>query len=158
MPCFCQPSSVDLARNAVKLPWFLLEQTKHLTSVGDIHDPCTLTCQHHVPRHNVTAQHQAKQRLAVVPAFSFCRSLVACRTAENSDALVCFCQPSSVEPQLNAVKLPLFFVEAGSTASQTFERHVSCHSTTSWKTAYNSEDSLFVLARSCPSGLLCGKP
>ena len=95
--CFCQPSSVNLALNAVKLPWFLLEQTKHLTSVGDIHDPCPLTCLHHVPCHNVTAQHQAKQRLAAVPAFSFCRSLVARWTAWNSDALVCFCQPSSLD-------------------------------------------------------------
>ena len=84
---------------------------------------------------HVTTQHWGKQRHAVTSLF--CRSLVACWTAGNSDAVVCFCQPSSVEIELNAVKLPLVFVVAGKTphlmcdthdpCTQRFEHHVPCH-------------------------------
>ena len=46
-----------------------------------------------------------------LPAFFVGRWLLA-EQPENSDAVVCFCQPSSVEIELNAVKLPLVFVGA----------------------------------------------
>ena len=31
---------------------YMLEQAKQHTSLGDTHDPCTQTLEHHVPRHN----------------------------------------------------------------------------------------------------------
>ena len=80
---------------------------------------------------HVTTQHWEKQRLAVTSLF--CRSLVACWTAGNLDAVVCFCQPSSVEIELNAVKLPWVSVGASNATSRTFEHHVPCHNTTPWK-------------------------
>ena len=93
-----------------------------------IHDSCS-------PSNHVTAKHWEKQHHAVTSLF--CRSLVACWTAGNSDAVVCFCQPSSIEIALNAVKLPLLFVGARKTphligdthdpCTQRFEHHVPCH-------------------------------
>ena len=134
VPCFCQPSSVNLALNAVKLPWFLLKQTKHLTSVGDIHDPAHW----HVAPRFMSQRHSSAPSETAPCRFTslfFCRSLVARWTAGNSDALVCFCQPSSLDLTLNAVKLRCFYVEASNTASQTFDLHVSCHNTASWTIA-----------------------
>ena len=63
-----------------------------------IHHSCS-------PSNHVTTKHSEKQHHAVT--ILFCRSLVACWTAGNSNAVVCFCQPSSMQIALNAVKLPL---------------------------------------------------
>ena len=112
-------------------PWnflgFLLELEKchasFMTPTAHVHRDLSTTF-------HVTTQHWEKQHHAVTSLF--CRSLVACWTARNTDAVVCFCQPSSVEIELNAVKLPWVFVGA-SNASQTFEQHVPCHNTTPWK-------------------------
>ena len=112
--------------------WFLLEQGKHHTSLvtptTNVHRDLSTTF-------HVTTQHWEKQRHSVTSLV--CRSLVACWTAGNSDAVVCFCQPSSIEFTLNAVKLPLLFVGARKTphligdthdpCTQRFEHHVPCH-------------------------------
>ena len=93
-----------------------------------MHDSCS-------PSNHVATKHWEKQHHAVTSLF--CRSLVACWTAGNSDAVVCFCQPSSAEIALNAEKLPFVFVGASKTphligdthdpCTQTFEHPVPCH-------------------------------
>ena len=87
--------------------WFLLElekcHTSFMTRTAHVHGDLSTTF-------HVTTQHWEKQHHAVTSLF--CRSLVACWTAGNSDAVVCLCQPFSVEIELNAVKLPWVSVGA----------------------------------------------
>ena len=126
--CFCQPSSVEIELNAVKLPLVFVGARKMPHLIHDTHGPCTQRFEHHVPCHDLVLRETAPCRYQ-----PFCRSLVACWTAEKSDAVVCFCQPSSVEIELNAVKLPWVSVGASNATSRTFEHHVPCHNTTPWK-------------------------
>ena len=100
------------------LLWFLLEQAKHHTPSCHTHGPCTQRFEHHVPCHNPLLRETAPCRST---SFSFCSLLASCWTARNSDVVVCLCQPSSVKLELNAVKLPWFYVEA----STHHHRHLS---------------------------------
>ena len=102
--CLGRPSSVEIALNAVKLRLAYVGARKHNTSLGDTHDPCTQTFGHHA--HSMP-QPRTERRQAPCGYQPFCRSVVACWTAENSDAVACFCQPSSVEVALTTVKPPL---------------------------------------------------
>ena len=127
-------------------PWnflgFLFGASKTPHLIGDTHETCTVHRDLSTTFH-VTTQHWGKQHHAVTSLF--CRSLVACWTAGNSDAVVCFCQPSSVEISLNAAKLPRVFVGASKTphligdthdpCTQRFEHHVPCYNPATRETA-----------------------
>ena len=107
MVCFCQPSSVDIQLNAVKLPLVFVGARKMPHLIHDTHGPCTQRFEHHVPCHNPALRETAPCRYQ--PFLSVVGCLLNSRKFGCSGLL---CQPSSVEIKLNAVKLPLVFVGA----------------------------------------------
>ena len=114
-------------------PWNFLwfdVGTPHL--IGDTHGPCF---QHHVPCHNPALSETAP--CSCQPCLSVDGCLLNNRKLWCSGLLL---SAFSAELALNAVKLPLVFVGASNTTSQTFEHHVPCHNTTPWETARRIED------------------
>ena len=101
---------------------FFIPRLQHV-----IHDSCS-------PSNHVKTKRWEKQHHAVTSLF--CRSLVACWTAGNSDAVVCCYRPFPWNLRWTPWNFPWFYVGASNTTSQTFEHHVPCHNTTPWKTAH----------------------
>ena len=140
----------------LKLHWtqwsflcFLLEQGKHHTSL--------VTPTTHVHRDlgttfHVTTQHWGKQRHSVTSLV--CRSLVACWTAGNSDAVVCCYRPFPWNLRWTPWNFPWFYAGASNTTSETFAPcSMSRHNTVENSTLHWGP--FFWFAKSCPSGLLC---
>ena len=148
--CFCQPSSVEIELNAVKLPLVFVGAGKTPHLIGDTHVHRDLSTTFHV-----TTQHWGKHH-AVTSLF--CRSLVACWTARNSDAVVCRYRSFPWNLRWTPWNFPWFCVGASNTTSQTFEHHVPCHNTAPWKTARKIKDH-FLVRKIVPQRLtVCGKP
>ena len=109
---------------------FFLKRAKHHTSLGTpmthVHSDLSTTF-------HVTTQQRGKQHHAVTSLA--CRSLIACWTAGNFDAVVCCYRPFPRNLRWTPWKNPWFYVGASNTTSQTFEHHVPCHNTKPWKTA-----------------------
>ena len=148
--CFCQPSSLGIAVNAVKLRLVLCWSRQHHTSL--------VTPTAHVHRHlgttlHVTTQHWAKQHLAV--ASLVCRSMVACWTAGNSDAVVRCYLPF---PQ-NLCWMPwnlLFFLMLEQATQRHKQLSTMFHVTTQdCGKQHATLRTIFWHAKSCPSGLVC---